>query len=101
MPRPKSEREAGVAGVTVSNQDGLPELEDGDVLKVKFVGMSTELVQSAFAIGAHTRFAVTARCVGIGEEELADGHVRRFAKMKVETVAVSDRTKLEAVGDDA
>lgn len=54
--------------------------------KVKFVGMSMDSLDDLPKIGDEVTFLVRTRCVGTGEEEMRDGHVRHFAKMDVQSV---------------
>jgi hypothetical protein len=78
------------AGVVDEMADGTSDTLDGtDFTKIKFVGMSADLVEESIKIGSEVTFTVKSRCVGIGEEELADGHIRDFRKMHVVSVVVA------------
>lgn len=85
------QQEHDLGDVAQDALDGLEEQEvlDGtDFTKIKFVGMSTDVVEDTLKIGDVEYFVVRARCVGTGTEEMADGHQRQYRKMKVESVKV-------------
>lgn len=88
---PTSLAEAASAAVTHigdPSQDAFEGMEN--LNKVKFVGMSMDSLDDLPKIGTEMTFVVRARCVGTGEEEMRDGHVRHFAKMDVQSVVVQD-----------
>lgn len=78
----------GIASDALVNVEAQEVLDDTDMVKIKFNGMGTDVLETTMKIGDVERFEVRARCVGIGKEEMADGHVREYRKMKVESVKV-------------
>lgn len=77
--------EAADAGLTnLGEQDALDGMESAT--KIKFVGMSYDTLDDAPTIGSEVVFLVRGRVVGHGQEEMADGHVRETAKVKVLSV---------------
>lgn len=80
----------------VTQLPGQEPLDGTDYVKVKFVGMSLDALDEDFKIGDEVEFVVRARCKGHGEEEMADGHTREFAKMKVNSVVLKRRLEPKA-----
>lgn len=69
-------------------QGALEGMEDEDVTKVKFLGMAKNSLDGEdLRIGDKATFLVHARCVGVGEDEMADGHRRQFVKMAVQEIS--------------
>lgn len=68
--------------------DGQDSLPGTDYTKVKFVGMALDALDADVVIGDELVFAVRARCVGVGDDEVKDGLVRHVAKMKVSSVVL-------------
>ena len=65
-------------------QDALVEGEEGT--KVRFIGMQYNQLDGAPRLGEKVAFTVTGVVVGTGEEQMANGHIRHYAKVAVETV---------------
>ena len=85
---------------TVVHMPGQEPLDNTDYTKVKFLGVSMDALDEEFKIGDEAEFIVRARCKGIGEDEMADGHTREFAKMKVSSVKLKRRIEPKAEGAD-
>ena len=79
---------AAVSHIGDPSQEALDGMEN--VNKVKFVGMSMDSLEDLPKIGTEMTFTVRARCVGTGEEEMRDGHIRHFAKMDVLSVVETE-----------
>jgi len=79
-----------IASGTLEGVEVQEMLDGTDMVKIKFVGMSTDVVEDTMKIGDEEFFLVRARCVGVGSEEMADGHVRQFRKMRVESVKIKE-----------
>jgi hypothetical protein len=79
---------AGAALAAVPDHDGsaIEPLEGTDYTKVKFVGVAFDELENAPKIGDELAFNVRGRCVGVGEEQMADGHIRKTAKIKTFSV---------------
>ena len=75
---------AALSSVGDPSQEAFDGMEN--LNKVKFVGMSMDSLDDLPKIGTEMVFLVRARCIGTGEEEMRDGHVRHFAKMDVQSV---------------
>ena len=70
-----------------ADQAAFDGLENDDMTKVKFLGMAKNSLDGEdLKIGTDATFIVHARCVGVGEDEMADGHTRSFVKMRVEDI---------------
>lgn len=67
------------------------QLEGTDYVKVRFVGVQYDALEEAPAMGSEMQFLVKGRVVGHGEEEMADGHLRKYAKVKVSSVVLKDQ----------
>ena len=66
-------------------------LEGTDYLKVKFVGMSMDSLDDDISLGDQITFTVQARCIGNGVDlSKQDGHEKRYVKMDVQSVVISD-----------
>lgn len=75
----------------VAGEHGVQEQFDGmDFTKVRFVGMAYDSLDHDFKIGDEATFTVRARCTGVGDEAMRDGHVRHIVKMDVLGVAMPD-----------
>ena len=76
----------------IADEDGAaqPELEGMDYTKVRFVGVSYDALETAPEMGTEMEFVVRGRVTGHGEEEMADGHIRKFAKVKVSSVVLRE-----------
>lgn len=86
----KQEEDLGdIADGTLDGVEVQEVLDGTDMVKVKFVGMSADVVEDTMKIGDTELFLVRARCVGVGTEEMTDGHVRQVRKMKVESVKLN------------
>lgn len=83
---------ADAATAALSGDDGTQEALDGmeNATKIKFVGMSFDTLDDAPSIGREISFLVRGRVVGHGQEEMADGHIRDTAKVKVLSVIPQD-----------
>lgn len=66
------------------------ELEGMDYTKVRFVGVQYDSLEKQPAMGTEMEFLVKGRVVGHGEEEMSDGHLRKYAKVKVSSVTLKD-----------
>lgn len=66
-------------------------LEGTDYVKVRFVGVQYDALEDAPPMGSEMEFLVKGRVVGHGEEEMADGHLRKYAKVKVSSVVLKDK----------
>lgn len=76
---------------SMGDEMGAQQVLDGtDYAKVKFVGMSYDSLETEFKIGDEATFLVRARCVGSGDEEMRDGHIRHVVKMDVRSVIVQE-----------
>lgn len=74
------------SGATQEEFDGM------DYSKVRFVGLSFDSLDQDIKIGDEHTFTVRARCVGAGDEEMKDGHVRHVVKMDVKSVILQEPT---------
>lgn len=85
----KALAEAAEAGLSaVPDQTGAdPQLEGMDYAKVRFVGVQYDTLEDTPKMGEEVTFIVRGKVVGHGEEMMADGHIRQFAKVKVSSVA--------------
>lgn len=82
---------ADLAGSALEGEDGQGSFEETESTKVKFVGMAfDDFDQKPIKIGDEMVFTVKARCVGVGDEAMHDGHVRHVVKMDVQSVILSD-----------
>lgn len=90
MAKDQEEDLGDVASGALDGVESQEVLEGTDYTKIKFVGMSTDLLEDTLKIGDVEHFVVKARCVGVGTEEMADGHLRNYRKMKVESVSIKD-----------
>lgn len=80
--------QAGLATVgDVISEQGGELLEGMDYAKVKFVGVQYDTLEETPGMGTEVSFIVRGKVVGHGEEMMNDGHVRKFAKVKVSSVA--------------
>lgn len=79
--------QAGLATVGDVIGDGEGLLEGMDYAKVKFVGVQYDTLEETPALGAEVTFIVRGKVVGHGEEVMNDGHIRKYAKIKVSSVA--------------
>ena len=72
----------------VADMDGAAqaELEGTDYTKVRFVGVQYDALETTPSIGTEMEFVVKGRVVGHGEEQMSDGHLRKYAKVKVSSV---------------
>ena len=87
--------------------DGQQALEGMDrTTKVKFVGVQYDSLKTEFPLGDEVEFKVRGRVVGIGDEEMKDGHIRHVVKVDVESVVPlsfeepPDKSVKVADGDD-
>lgn len=80
--------EAAQAALSGDEDDPFEGMEN--TTKVKFVGMAMDSLEDDMRIGTEYAFIVRARCVGVGDEAMTDGHVRHTAKMKVESVVMDE-----------
>lgn len=88
-PDPLRLADAALAGLPPgeATQD---QFDETNFAKVKFVGMSFDTLDHDMKIGDEAHFLVRARCVGTGDEEMNDGHVRTVAKMRVLSVVLRE-----------
>lgn len=78
---------AGAATASLSGVEPDQDMLEGtDTLKVKFVGVQYDSLDFDLEIGQEMSFIVEGRVVGVGTEEMADGHRREYAKFKVRSV---------------
>lgn len=66
------------------------ELDGMDYTKVRFVGVQFDALETEVKMNDEMTFQVRGRVVGIGDEVMADGHIRHYAKVKVESVTLND-----------
>jgi hypothetical protein len=71
----------GLAGETAG---ALPGMEFATWVKFGGVGYRTNEVE--FKIGDKATFLVNVTCVGLGEELMADGHLRQVVKLRTDGV---------------
>ena len=60
--------------------------EGTDYTRVKFVGTRYDTLVQDLKIGQELEFKVRGRVVGVGDEEMKDGHVGHQVKLKVDGV---------------
>lgn len=61
-----------------------------DYTKVRFVGVQFDALEGKMKVGQEGTFLVHGRVKSAGDEELADGSRRKFAKIKVDSVVKHD-----------
>lgn len=83
---------ASAALASVGDEDGASqaELEGMDYTKVRFVGVQFDSLETKPQIGDQMQFMVKGRVTGTGDEQMADGLVRHFAKVKVSSVVLDE-----------
>jgi hypothetical protein len=83
--------ETAQAGLhAVSNEDGsiatdtsAPMFKGMDFTKVAFLGMNYNTLDKDYKIGDEVSFLVTGTVGAVGDEAMADGHIRHMVKVKV------------------
>lgn len=77
-------------GLAAAPDPGGDPLPGTDYTKVRFVGVQFDALETKLTVGQEGTYLVHGRVKSVGEEEMADGHKRRFAKIKVDSVIEHD-----------
>jgi hypothetical protein len=70
----------------VTQSESLP---GTDHTKFRFVGVKYESLSKDFKLGDSHEFTVRGRIVGVGDEEMKDGHIGHVVKLEVTSVTPS------------
>lgn len=84
--------QAGLAAIGDGAQQDAEQgaLEGMDYTKVSFVGVQFDALETDVKIGDELVFLVKGQVRSVGDDQMADGHVRHFAKVKVDSVTLHE-----------